>query len=652
MAKHYNDFRLLGRGSGASSKVAGALILWSAVLTVSLWTSGCTGMVSGSNKPQSAIQVVPGALDFGNVGVGKQVSHAAAVVNNSKTLVTLTKASISGTDFSISGLRFPLSLQPGQKSNFSVWYKGSRAGKAAGTLSFNGASTSSDLVALTGSAGGSAPQLTISSPNHDFGNVTVNTVANAALTLTNSGAANLTISHVAVSGKGFEASTIKAPTTVPAGGNIVVSLTFSPSTSGNYSGALTISSDDPNTPTANVALAGTATNQSIGKLIATPAALNFNNVQVGSTASAVTTLKNVGTGNVTLSQINMSGSGFSTSGIATPVLVVPGESLTLTVKYSPTSTRAGSGDISIVSAQGGITSVTVSGTVSQSALTLSPASINFGSAVTGVANTQTVQISNPGTVPVTITAANISGAGFSASGLPLPLTLSGGKTAAFNVQFDPKSAGAATGSLSVVSDASNPPSAIALSGAGVAAGLSLAVNPSNISFGNVNVGSTASRSLTITNTGNSNVAISSEALTGANLSLSGGSAVTLSPLQSIILTVQYSPTAAASTAGTLSIASNATSPTPAIPVSGNGVAQAQHTVALSWNASTSATGYNIYRSATSGTGYARVNSGPDGVLSYSDTSVQNGQTYFYVTTAVDASGQESAYSSEVSVLIP
>src|SRR6202795_4010536 len=225
MAKHYNGFRLLGRASVAASNFAGALILWVAVLTVLLWTSGCTGMVNGQNKPQSAIQVIPGALDFGNVGVGKQVSPAAAVVNNTKTLVTLTKASISGTEFSISGLRFPLSLQPGQKSNFSVWYKGSRAGKAAGTLSFNGGSTSSDLVALTGSAGSSAPQLTISSPNHDFGTVTVNTVANAALTLTNTGAADLIISRIAVMGAGFNPCPINAPTTVPAGGNVVVDLT-------------------------------------------------------------------------------------------------------------------------------------------------------------------------------------------------------------------------------------------------------------------------------------------------------------------------------------------------------------------------------------------------------------------------------------------
>src|ERR1700675_2083824 len=651
MAIH-NGSRLLGWGIAATAKFAGALILWSAVLAVLLWTNGCTGMVNGQNKAQSAVQVIPGALDFGNVAVGKQVSHAAAVVNNSKTPVRLTKASISGTEFSISGLRFPLSLQPGQKSNFSIWYKGSRAGKAAGTLSFDGDPASSDAVILTASTGSSTPQLNVSSASHDFGTVTVNTVANAALTLTNSGAADLIISRIAVSGAGFDPCPINAPTTVPAGGNVVVDLTFSPKTTGTFAGTVTVSSDDPKTPTATVALAGTATSQSIGKLIATPAALNFNNIKEGSTASAVTTLKNVGGANVTLSQISLSGSGFSTSGIATPVLVVPGESLALTVKYSPTSARTSSGDISVVSAQGGITSISVSGTESQSGLTLSPASINFGNAVTGVANTQTVQIGNPGTVPVTITAANISGAGFSDSRFVLPLTLNAGKTATFNVQFNPKSAGASTGSLSLVSDATNPPSAIALSGAGGAAGLSLAVNPSNVSFGSVNVGSTASRSVTITNTGNSNVAISQEALTGANLSLSGASAVTLSPSQSITLTVQYSPTTAASTTGSLAIVSNATAGPSAIPISGNGVAQAQHTVVLSWNASTSATGYNIYRSGTSGSGYARVNSGPDGVLSYSDTSVQNGQTYFYVTTAVDGSGQESAYSSEVSAVIP
>jgi len=651
MAKHYKGSRLLGRGIVATPKFAGALILWSAVVAVLLWTSGCTGMVSGASRPQSAVQVIPGAFDFGNVGVGKQVSHSATLVNTSKATVTLTKAVLSSTEFSISGLRFPLYLQAGQKSNFTVSYKGSRAGKADGTLSFNGQPASATVM-LTASAGSSTRQLTVSPASHDFGNVTVNTAATAALILTNSGTAHLSITNIAVSGTGFQITPIKEPAGIPAGGQLVVNLTFSPKTAGNFSGAVTVTSDDPNNPTRTVALAGAATSQAVGKLVATPTALSLNATRMGSTVSAAATLKNVGTANVTLSQINLGGAGFSTSGIAAPVLVVPGESLTLTVNYTPTSTTASSGNISLVSAEGGITSVSLSGTVSQSTLTLSPGSINFGSVVTGVANTQTVQISNPGSASVTVTAANISGTGFSSSGLTLPLTLSGGKTASFNVQFDPKSAGPVTGSLSLVSDATNPPSAIALSGAGVAAGLTLSVNPTSVSFGNVNVGSTASHTVTVTNTGNSNVAISQESLTGANLSLSGAAAVTLSPSQSVTLTVQYAPTTAVSTAGTLAIVSNATGSPASISVSGTGVAAVQHTVALSWNASTSATGYNVYRSATSGSGYARVNSGVDGTLSYSDTSVQNGQTYFYVTTALDATGQESAYSTEVSAVIP
>jgi SdrD B-like domain len=81
--------------------------------------------------------------------------------------------------------------------------------------------------------------------------------------------------------------------------------------------------------------------------------------------------------------------------------------------------------------------------------------------------------------------------------------------------------------------------------------------------------------------------------------------------------------------------------------------QQTHSVALSWNASTSAViGYNVYRSTLSGTGYTRMNSAFLAVLAYTDTTVQSGTTYYYVTTAVDSSGTESAYSNEAKAIIP
>lgn len=72
-----------------------------------------------------------------------------------------------------------------------------------------------------------------------------------------------------------------------------------------------------------------------------------------------------------------------------------------------------------------------------------------------------------------------------------------------------------------------------------------------------------------------------------------------------------------------------------------------HSVALSWTASTSSSisGYNVYRSTTSGGTYTKINTSLVVPTSYTDNSVQAGQTYFYVATAVDTSGIESVYSS-------
>lgn len=82
--------------------------------------------------------------------------------------------------------------------------------------------------------------------------------------------------------------------------------------------------------------------------------------------------------------------------------------------------------------------------------------------------------------------------------------------------------------------------------------------------------------------------------------------------------------------------------------------QPSHTVALSWTASTTATvtGYNVYRSTTNGSGYAKINSSLVTVLTYTDSTVLNGATYYYVTTAVDSTGAESGYSNQATAAIP
>jgi fibronectin type 3 domain-containing protein len=77
-------------------------------------------------------------------------------------------------------------------------------------------------------------------------------------------------------------------------------------------------------------------------------------------------------------------------------------------------------------------------------------------------------------------------------------------------------------------------------------------------------------------------------------------------------------------------------------------------VTLSWNPSISSgvQGYNVYRGSISGGPYAKVNSSVVTVTTYNDSTVQPGQTYFYVVTSINLSDVESSYSNEVIASIP
>jgi hypothetical protein len=78
-----------------------------------------------------------------------------------------------------------------------------------------------------------------------------------------------------------------------------------------------------------------------------------------------------------------------------------------------------------------------------------------------------------------------------------------------------------------------------------------------------------------------------------------------------------------------------------------------NSVLLSWAASTSSniTNYNLYRGVTSGGPYTLMtNVGL--VTTYVDTNIQNGQNYYYVTTAVNSAGEESSYSNQASADVP
>jgi hypothetical protein len=86
---------------------------------------------------------------------------------------------------------------------------------------------------------------------------------------------------------------------------------------------------------------------------------------------------------------------------------------------------------------------------------------------------------------------------------------------------------------------------------------------------------------------------------------------------------------------------------------GSGASPRPHSVDLKWNASPSRdVRYNVYRSEKAGGPYSKLT--PDPVLgtTYTDRTVQSGHSYFYRVTAVNNQGHESAFSTQIKVVVP
>lgn len=286
-------------------------------------------------------------------------------------------------------------------------------------------------------------------------------------------------------------------------------------------------------------------------------------------------------------------------------------------------------------------------------ISVSPLTIPFGNVVVGTTNSVWVTLSNNGDASGTITKIVPAGSGFIYSGVVTPSTIDAGLSESFPVSFAPTSAGPSSGSMTIETSAASY--TVSLTGTGVGSAPQISPSTSSLSFGNVTVGTPSSQPVILTNTGNADLSISSVTASGIGFTASGGSGVTLSPKQSVTVTVTFDPSAAGAVAGGLAIASNATNST-SVALSGTGVTtptNSTHSVALNWDPSASAViGYFVYRGTISGGPYSKLFGSADANASYKDSNVADGQTYYYVVTAVDSNNVESAYSNQVSASIP
>src|SRR6266481_5936714 len=330
---------------------------------------------------------------------------------------------------------------------------------------------------------------------------------------------------------------------------------------------------------------------------------------------------------------------YSISGTISPVAGGSGATVTLSGAANATTTADSSGNFTFSGLANGTYTVTPSHagytfTPSSLSVTVSGANITTGMNFTAAAQTFTIS----GTISP---AAGGSGATVTLSGAAAATTTADG---AGNYTFT----GLANGTYAVTPSRTgytfNP---------GTQAATVSGANVPGINFtATAQVGQTFSMSGTISpTTGGSGATVTLSGAAAATTTADGAGNYTFSGLGNGTYAVTPTNTGFTFTPANQSVTVNSAN------VSGvnfTASAQVAHSVALSWIASTTSTvsGYNVYRSTVSGTGYAKMNSLLVSALIYTDGTVQNATTYYYVTTAVDAIGTESTYSNEVPAVIP
>lgn len=317
-----------------------------------------------------------------------------------------------------------------------------------------------------------------------------------------------------------------------------------------------------------------------GPLSTAPTSLSFGNVPIGTGHTQVGSITNASGSSITVKQIAVSGTGYSVSGVSMPLTLAVGQSANFNVRFAPSNAGAASANIAF-STDNGTATVAASGMgIATGDLTTSPGNISFGDLLVGSTSSQTETLKNTGGEDLTVTAAAISGAGFSYAGLTLPLTLAPNQASTFGVSLTPATAGANSGNLSLTVSGSTSAVDIELSGAGITPATLTAI-PTSLTFTNVQVGQSSTQTETVKNTGGSNAQISQVVANGTGFSISGITApVTLTPGQSTSVSVTFAPQSAGNSSGSMSVTSNASNPNLNVSLTGSAVAATQNTLSV------------------------------------------------------------------------
>ena len=408
----------------------------------------------------------------------------------------------------------------------------------------------SDVVSGTFTLSSTSSTMTPASTDFSFQAVGTTSTAQDFL-VTNTGNTQTTLG-ITTSGDFAKSASSTCGATLAANQNCKVSVTFTPTALGPRSGQLSVTYGGGSPLTAS--LTGTGSGTTLN-----PAALNLSAAVNGSVSGSIT-MTYYGSAAQSLQPMTISPSGtpFSVPSNTCGSGLASGAQCTITVSFAPAVPGSWSASLTVTDGPSGnlvAHNVALSG---NTALSLSPATLDFGSQITNTHTNGTVTLSNALSTAASYTISNPTGDFALGSTTCSGGTLAANSSCTITVIFTPTTTGVRTGTLTV----NGAVNSVALQGTGLPAP-QLTLSPTTLNFGTVAVGSTATQTVVVQNTtpnapagGDPKIAISNpQSSNGAFYSNSN--CATLAAQQTCSILVTFAPATGGSFSGTVSIADGA-----------------------------------------------------------------------------------------------
>ncbi|MEW6486260.1 MAG: choice-of-anchor D domain-containing protein, partial [Pseudomonadota bacterium] len=516
------------------------------------------------------LKVAPTALDFGTANVGTTTDLPLTIYNDGDDTLNITSCGTFPTGFSLVGA-CPTSISGGGSQTLTIRFSPIDVLSYSGSINIQ-TNAGDQAVSLSGQGAGG--KISLSQELIDFGTVPTGLPKTVALTVTNTGNAPMSITGITNPASPFSVVSVGTPPIqLLPGTSYSIIVIFNPTAANNYSSSFVIQTNAINgNKTVNLQGFGVSPFMTIQEGDGTSdGTLEFGSVKIGQEKPLTLTITNNGTISYNITSISGVISPFSMTMPSLPYTLDSGESLELTIMFTPTQSGGFTGQINIQTNITGLSQiVNLSGTGTTPVLSVSPTTLDFGSVTAGTSSDLTVTLSNTGNETLTVNTLSVTGTGFSLVGAATPINIAPGNSQNITVRFSPTDVKNYSGSLSIQSNGGNQ--TVSLSGQG--AGGRATLSPEQIDFGAVAAGSSETVALIVTNTGNAAMNITGITAPSSPFSVSfvGTPPIQLFPETQVTILVTFSPTTANNYSSSFVVQTDAINGNRTVNLQGVGVA--------------------------------------------------------------------------------